>query len=89
MVSVVDAVTTGMDETFDSSMAMLGTNVIYVDKRPWDDDQDWWEIAGRKEMQIDYVDFLTERSKYASDISASANANVNIRYKDKMQREYN
>lgn len=83
MVSVVDAVTTGMDETFDSSMAMLGTNVIYVDKRPWDDDQDWWEIAGRKEMQIDYVDFLTERSKYASDISASANANVNIRYKDK------
>lgn len=83
MVSVVDAVTTRMDETFDSSMAMLGTNVIYVDKRPWDDDQDWWEIAGRKEMQIDYVDFLTERSKYASDISASANANVNIRYKDK------
>jgi putative ABC transport system permease protein len=83
MVSVVDAVTTGMDETFDNSMAMLGTNVIYVDKRPWDDDQDWWEIAGRKEMQIEYVDFLSERSKYASNISASANANVNIRYKDK------
>jgi len=82
MVTVVDAVTTGMDETFDSSMAMLGTNVIYVDKRPWDDDQDWWEIAGRKEMEIDYVEFLSERSRYATNISAAANINVNIRYKE-------
>lgn len=83
MVTVVDSVTTGMDETFDNSMAMLGTNVIYIDKRPWDDDQDWWEIAGRKEMEIDYVDFLSERSRYASNISATANINANIRYKDK------
>lgn len=82
MVTVVDAVTTGMDETFDSSMAMLGTNVVYIEKWPWDDDQDWWEIAGRKEMQIDYVDFLSERSKYASNVSASANTNVSIRYKE-------
>ena len=36
MVTVVDAVTTGMDETFDQSMAMLGKNVVYVDKWPWD-----------------------------------------------------
>lgn len=83
MVTVVDAVTTGMDETFDNSMAMLGTNVIYIDKRPWDDDQKWWEIAGRKEMEIDYVEFLSDRSRYASNISAAANTNVNIRYKDK------
>ncbi|MEP0005353.1 MAG: ABC transporter permease [Balneola sp.] len=83
MVSVVDAVTTGMDESFDNSMAMLGTNVVYIEKWPWDDDMDWWEIAGRKEMKIEYVDFLAERTKYASNISASANTNVNIRYKDK------
>jgi len=82
MVTVVDAVTTGMDETFDSSMAMLGTNVVYIEKWPWDDDVEWWEIAGRKEMQIDYVEFLSERSRYASNVSASANRNVNIRFKE-------
>lgn len=82
MVTVVDAVTTGMDETFDSSMAMLGTNVVYIEKWPWDNDQEWWEIAGRKEIEIDYVEFLSERSKYASNVSASANRNVNIRYKE-------
>lgn len=82
MVTVVDAVTTGMDETFDNSMAMLGTNVVYIEKWPWDDDVEWWEIAGRKEMEVDYVDFLAERSRYATDISAAANLNVNIRYKE-------
>ena len=31
MVTVVDSVTTGMDESFENSMAMLGQNVIYVE----------------------------------------------------------
>jgi len=83
MVTVVDAVTTGMDETFEESMAMLGTNVIYIEKKPWDDDQDWWEIAGRKEMDVNYVEFLEDRSRYASEITASASRRVNIRYRDK------
>lgn len=83
MVTVVDSVTTGMDESFDSSMAMLGKNVVYVEKWPWDGDEEWWEIAGRKEMELEYVSFLEEKSKLASDVAASANRNVSIRYKEK------
>jgi len=84
MVTVVDSVTTGMDESFDNSMAMLGTNVVYIEKWPWDGgDKEWWEIANRKEMEIEYVNFLDERSRYASDVAASANRNVTVRYSDK------
>ena len=84
MVTVVDSVTTGMDESFENSMAMLGQNVIYIEKWPWSDNSDnWWEIANRKEMEIDYVSFLDERSKLASVVAASANRNVTVRYKDK------
>ncbi len=83
MVTVVDSVTTGMDESFDNSMAMLGTNVVYVEKWPWDGDEDWWVYAGRKEMELEYVAFLEEKSKLASDVAASANRNVSIRYKEK------
>ncbi len=84
MVTVVDSVTTGMDENFESSMAMLGRNVVYVEKWPWDwGDLEWWEIAGRKEMQLDYVKFLDENSRLASDVAASANRNVSVRYKDR------
>ncbi len=83
MVTVVDAVTTGMDENFDQSMAMLGTNVVYVEKWPWNNDKEWWEIIGRKEMEIEYVDFLDQKSRYASNVAASANRNANIRHLDK------
>ena len=34
MVTVVDAVTTGMDESFENSMAMFGRNVIYIQNGP-------------------------------------------------------
>lgn len=84
MVTVVDAVTTGMDESFENSMAMLGRNVIYIQKWPWDGDQEWWEIIGRKEMKVDYAEFLDERSKLASVVAAYTERNVPVRYEDNL-----
>lgn len=84
MVTVVDAVTTGMDESFENSMAMLGRNVIYIQKWPWDGDQEWWEIIGRKEMEVGYAEFLDERSKLASVVAAYTERSVPIRFEDKL-----
>lgn len=84
MVTIVDAVTTGMDETFDKSMAMMGQNVIYVEKRGWNEDgSEWWKFANRRELDVDYVDYIKDYSRYASNVSASANRGTSIRYKDK------
>lgn len=83
MVTVVDAVTTGMDENFESSMAMLGRNVVYVEKWPWADNSlDWWEIIGRKEMELSYVDFLAERSQLADHVAAGTERSVAVRYQE-------
>tara|TARA_Y100001935_G_scaffold52865_1_gene44127 strand:- start:33948 stop:35174 length:1227 start_codon:yes stop_codon:yes gene_type:complete len=83
MVTIVDAVTTGMDESFDNSMAMLGQNVVYIEKWPWaDNSKDWWEIIGRKEMELSYVDFLEERSQLASNVAAGTQRNVSVRFKE-------
>jgi len=84
MVTVVDAVTTGMDESFENSMAMLGRNVIYIQKWPWDGNEEWWEIIGRKEMEVGYADFLDERSQLASVVAAYTENYVPIRYEDKL-----
>ncbi len=82
MVTVVDTVTTGMDEVFENSMAMLGRNVVYVEKWPWNGgDLEWWEIINRPEMKVDYVEQIEEYSQLASTVTAAANRNVTVRYK--------
>ena len=84
MVTVVDAVTTGMDKSFETSMAMLGRNVIYIQKWPWNNDKEWWEIIGRKEMEVSYADFLDERSELASIVTAYSQTLIPIPFNEKL-----
>jgi len=39
----------GIDTGFENSLAMLGEDVIYVQKWPWNEVEDWWNYANRPE----------------------------------------
>ncbi len=39
----------GIDKGFDNSLAMLGDDVLYVQKWPWGGVEDWWNYANRPE----------------------------------------
>ncbi|MFN1834081.1 ABC transporter permease [Balneola sp. MJW-20] len=84
MVTIVDAITTGIDTTFENSMAIMGTNVVYVEKWPWQEgpNLEWWKYKNRREMELDYVEQIDEFSSYASNVSASANRSVSVKYQD-------
>ncbi|WP_421774458.1 ABC transporter permease [Gracilimonas sp.] len=85
MVTIVDAVTTGMDISFEKSMAMMGQNVVYVEKWPWGmgGEYKWWEYRNRQEMQLDYVEKIRDYSRYAENVTASANRGTSVRYQEK------
>ena len=85
MVTIVDSVTTGMDVTFEKSMAMMGQNVVYVQKWPWGmgGEYKWWEYRNRKEIKLEYVDQIRDYSRYAENVTASANRSTSVRYQDK------
>ena len=40
----------GIDIGFDRSLAMLGDDVLYVNKWPWTGAEDWWNYADRPPM---------------------------------------
>lgn len=84
MVTLMNAVSNGMDAEFDKSMAMLGQNVVYVEKQPWNrgPDYKWWEYRSRRDMKLDYVEDIRESSRLASAVSASASRGTSIRYND-------
>ena len=84
MVTLMNAVSNGMDAEFDKSMAMMGQNVVYVEKHPWNrgPDYEWWKYRSRRDIKLDYVEEIRESSRLASAVSASASRGTSIRYKD-------
>jgi putative ABC transport system permease protein len=42
----------GIDRGFENSLAMLGDDVLYVQKWPWGHVEDWWNYANRPPIQV-------------------------------------
>ena len=42
----------GIDTGFNNSLAMLGDDVLYVEKWPWGPVEDWWNYANRPQIKI-------------------------------------
>ncbi|WP_445666247.1 ABC transporter permease [Fodinibius sp. AD559] len=84
MVTLMNAVSNGMDAEFDKSMAMMGQNVVYVEKHPWNrgPNYEWWKYRSRRDIKLDYVEDIRESSRLASAVSASASRGTSIRYED-------
>lgn len=85
MVTLMNAVSNGIDAEFDKSMAMMGQNVIYVQKQPWGGgpNYEWWKYRNRREMKLSYVDQIRQASRLASYVSATAPRRTTIRHEDK------
>jgi putative ABC transport system permease protein len=80
MATVID----GIDRSFQSSMDMLGKDVLYVQKWPWSfgPNYKWWEYRNRREMKAEYAEQVDEYSQLASSVSALTGRNSTVRYKD-------
>lgn len=48
----------GIDTGFNNSLAMLGDDVLYVQKWPWGGVEDWWNYANRPRIRTDAADKL-------------------------------
>jgi putative ABC transport system permease protein len=46
-VTLMGTAITGINTGFDKSLAMLGEDVLYVNKWPWTGAEDWWNYANR------------------------------------------
>jgi len=81
-VTAMSTITDGIDRSFDESMDMLGRNVVFVEKWPWGfgGEYRWWEYRNRREMELAYADQLRLLVPNASQVSAAASRNTDIRY---------
>lgn len=83
MVTVID----GINRSFESSMSMLGQDVIFIQKWPWGfgGEYRWWEYVNRREMQVSYANEIVRRSNLATAVSAEATRwNQNVFFEDQV-----
>ncbi|HET7706393.1 MAG TPA: ABC transporter permease [Thermoanaerobaculia bacterium] len=48
----------GIETGFDRSMAVLGEDILYVEKWPWRHVDDWWNYRNRRTMNVRYAEEL-------------------------------
>jgi putative ABC transport system permease protein len=62
----------GINRSFESSLKMLGTNVLYIQKWPWSfgPEYNWWDFINRRDMEVRYAARLEELSTTAQAVSA-------------------
>jgi putative ABC transport system permease protein len=63
-VTLMGAAISGIDRGFDNSLAMLGDDVLYVQKWPWGPVEDWWNYANRPPIRVEDAEQLNRVIEY-------------------------
>jgi putative ABC transport system permease protein len=69
-VTLMGTAIAGIQIGFDKSMSVFGDDVLYVEKWPWKQVDDWWNYRDRKTIKTEYADPINRI------ISATPNSNL-------------
>ena len=85
-VTMMGTLISGLDKTFESSMSMLGRDILYISRYEWFGDMEWWEVKNRPKIKPDYVEKIRERSQYALAVAPVMQRGASLSYEDKETR---
>jgi putative ABC transport system permease protein len=82
MATVIDGVNRG----FESSLNMLGQNVVYIQKWPWNfgPNYNWWDYINRRELEVNYAAQIEELSTTVEAVSAIMYASTPVSFESEI-----
>src|SRR5881628_2781873 len=57
-VTLMGSAISGIEVGFERSLSVIGDDILYVEKWPWHNVDDWWNYRNRRRMQVRYADEL-------------------------------
>ncbi len=54
-VSLMSMAIDGVSKSFLKSISSLGSDVLYLEKNPWIDKEDWWKRRGRRDIEMSHA----------------------------------
>ncbi len=83
-VVLMSAAIKGIDQSFKSGVASLGSDNLYIDKWAWfDNDIPWWEMRNRKHIRMEDFKMYRDLAKLPIAVSPSSNSNRTIKYQER------
>ena len=77
------SLTQGLDKAFGEEISSLGSDVLYVQKFPWMDHNDFEKYRNRKDITMREVRALKEGLRLAVAVSPTATTSRTVKYKNK------
>lgn len=81
-VTLMQTAIEGINRAFESSIAAVGADVLYVQKFEWFGKEDWSFYKNRKEITMNQYDFLNANSQTSALMAPSAGTNRTLKYRD-------
>jgi len=70
----------GLNRAFEKSASAFGSKVVYVQKWPWVGGNDWWKYRNRRDMKLEYADYIARHATLADAIAPDVTTTKDARY---------
>jgi putative ABC transport system permease protein len=57
-VTLMGSAISGIETGFERSLSVIGDDILYVEKWPWHNVDDWWNYINRRRIEVQYADEL-------------------------------
>ncbi len=82
-VVVMSTAIKGIDNSFQTGMSALGSDVLYIDKWAWFSNEDWWKLRARPNIRMEDYERFKELATLPSAIAPVINSRQTIKYQDR------
>lgn len=80
-VTLMATVINGLNQEFEEALSQLGSDVLYVDRVPWgNQEREWWQLRNRPPIQPALAQTIQERSQFATAVAPMEDINRSIEY---------
>jgi putative ABC transport system permease protein len=82
-VVVMSTAIKGIDNSFQTGMSALGSDVLYIDKWAWFTNEDWWKLRARRNINMEDYERFKELATLPSAVAPVINSRQTIKYGDR------
>ncbi len=73
----------GIDNSFQSGISALGSDVLYIDKWAWFSNEDWWRLRNRKSIDMADYEQFKDLAKLPIAVAPVINSQQVVKYNDR------